>query len=103
MVLAVVAHVWHSGWLRLWHRESLLAECVDVGGGEAAMSVAVVGVVGVGGQVTSGLLEVCHVVAVEGLVKHYLVLLVLHLDLCLVKAELLKELQLLLLAQVLIQ
>lgn len=39
----------------------------------------------------------------QGLVKHYLILLVLHLYLCLIKTELLKKLKLLLLTEVLIK
>jgi len=42
-------------------------------------------------EVTPCLLEISHIVAVQGLIQHDLVLLVLHLDLRLVEAELLKQ------------
>lgn len=49
------------------------------------------------------LLEVGHIVSMKRLIQHYLVLLVLHLYLSLIETELLKELQLLLLTEILIQ
>lgn len=55
------------------------------------------------GEVTARLLEISHVVTMQRLIQHDLVLLILHLDLGLVEAELLEQFQLLLLAQVLIQ
>lgn len=88
--------------LRLRHREPLLPKGIDVGRREAPLPVAVVlGLVH--REVSSRFLEVGHVVAVERLIEHYLILLVLHLDLGLVETELLKQFQLLLLTQILIE